>query len=231
MGEDLPEYPSAIQLAAAAGDRLPFVADLATEHLELVGAVRELTAAVVATDVDPDEAARVAGLVRELTGRLDAVRRRPATLVARHADGTVENLSQAGSGWRNPQAPPIRYERPAPPLPGPGPHPVELVGRVTLTDAHGGPPGRAHGGVVATLLDETLGRAAILAGATGLTAGLDIRFRAPTPIGVPLTVTARWTRTDGRRQVAAGEVRHGEVVTAEGTAVLVTPRATSDRGR
>jgi acyl-coenzyme A thioesterase PaaI-like protein len=149
-----------------------------------------------------------------LTARLRARRRDPAILLVRHPDGRIENLSQAGGGRLNPQAPRLEFVELAP---------EGVVARCTLTAAHGGPPGKAHGGIVAGVLDEVLGVAAMLAGASGLTAGLDVRYRAATPYDSPLVVTARLTGRDGRKSFATGEIRAGDTVTAEATAVLIRP--------
>lgn len=43
-----------------------------------------------------------------------------------------------------------------------------------------------HGGIVATLLDEAMAHAAIAAGLRAVTGRLEIRFRKPAPMGVPL---------------------------------------------
>ena len=45
-----------------------------------------------------------------------------------------------------------------------------------------------HGGIVATLLDEAMAHAAIAAGVRAVTARLEVRFRGPAPVGVPLTL-------------------------------------------
>jgi hypothetical protein len=213
---------SAARLANQLGDELLAPADVPPEALDLVGAVRDLTDAVVTTDVPPAERAAVAADVRALAARLRAARLAPLVAIARHADGRVENLLQAGSGRLNPHAPAVEFaDLPAPPPPGADPVAVEVVAHCTLGERYGGPPGRAHGGVVAALLDEVVGVAAYVAGATGMTAGLEVRYRRATPLGVPLTITARWVQRDGRKSRATGEVRAGDAVTADATAVLV----------
>ncbi|MEL7208472.1 MAG: PaaI family thioesterase [Actinomycetota bacterium] len=215
--------PSAWQLAQQAGDDLVDPDHLATEVHDLTAAVRRLVAAAVATDVDgPDRALAVAA-IDEVTERLGSTRRDPLVWVGRHADGRVENLTQAGSGAANPHALPLRFEHATPRDPTAVPAPVEVVGHCTLDDAHGGPPERAHGGVVATMLDEAVGRATVLAGAPGLTAGLSVRFRAPTPLHRPLVVRARYERTEGRTHVATGEVLDGAVVTASAEGFFRAP--------
>jgi acyl-coenzyme A thioesterase PaaI-like protein len=54
---------------------------------------------------------------------------------------------------------------------------------------------RAHGGVVASLLDEAMGWASVLAaGGFTYTAELEIRYRQPAPVGEPLEVRGRVVR-------------------------------------
>ena len=58
-----------------------------------------------------------------------------------------------------------------------------VVGRATLGAAYEGPPGQAHGGVVALLLDQVLGETAHIAGRPGFTAYLTINYRHLTRLG------------------------------------------------
>jgi len=57
-----------------------------------------------------------------------------------------------------------------------------LVGRVWFGEATFGPPGFAHGGVVAFVLDEAMGSAAWLAGYPCIAANLNIDFLDMTPL-------------------------------------------------
>jgi acyl-coenzyme A thioesterase PaaI-like protein len=70
----------------------------------------------------------------------------------------------------------------------------EVSGRFFLKQDHQGPPGYAHGGVIACALDEAMAlcvRAAIGEGATELTGRLEVDFRAPAPVGTFVRVAAR----------------------------------------
>ncbi|WP_436772006.1 PaaI family thioesterase [Yinghuangia sp. YIM S09857] len=223
--------PSASTLAAMLGAEMPDIADIPAEAFVLVEQVRDLVEAVVLTDVDAAARAAASAHVAEATALLTAAQRPKDAVVqlVRHENGRYEHLSQAGSGRLNPQAPRVEYlNLPDPVEPGEVREPVEILARVTLTAQHGGPPGRAHGGVVATVLDQVLGVAASVSGPAGFTAGLDIRFRKGTPYDVPLDVAARFLRREGRKTFVTAELRVGEVVTAEATAVFVTDRAPGD---
>jgi acyl-coenzyme A thioesterase PaaI-like protein len=95
-----------------------------------------------------------------------------------------------------------------------GEAPDELRGAFTADGRYQGYPGRVHGGILASLLDETLGRAVALHGHWSFTARLDVRFRQPVPVGARVEVVARQVRDRGRFVEADGEARlpDGQVV-------------------
>ena len=66
-----------------------------------------------------------------------------------------------------------------------------LVGRVWFGDAAFGPPGFAHGGVVAFVFDEAMGSGAWLAGYACVAANLNVDFVEMTPLGEDCLIEAR----------------------------------------
>lgn len=73
---------------------------------------------------------------------------------------------------------------------------------------HGGYPGRVHGGVLATLLDETMGWApCVQTGRFCVAVELSVRYLKPAPPGEELLVVGRADSTAGRIWEASGEVR------------------------
>ncbi len=72
------------------------------------------------------------------------------------------------------------------------------VAQFTVPDYLQGFPSRAHGGVVATMLDEAMGWAVYGRGNWAMTAKFSMRFRAKVPLGEPLTVSSWVTRDRGR---------------------------------
>jgi uncharacterized protein (TIGR00369 family) len=100
---------------------------------------------------------------------------------------------------------------------------------VTIPEHFNGYPGVAHGGIVAAILDETSGRAVLLGGDWGdlfVTLKLEVKYRQPTPTGVPLQVVG-WVvkRTPSRAKVAARVSLPDGTVTAEAEAIVVRPPA------
>lgn len=75
----------------------------------------------------------------------------------------------------------------------------EAVGVVTLDRGWEGAPGRSHGGIVASCVDETLGGVLPIVGEMAFTGELSLRYVGPCPIGVPLEFRAWLDRQDGRK--------------------------------
>jgi acyl-coenzyme A thioesterase PaaI-like protein len=65
-----------------------------------------------------------------------------------------------------------------------------------------------HGGIVASMLDEVAGRAAMQGDTTRfmMTAKLDIRYRKPIPIGQKLRLVGRQEKRRGRLTIVRGEI-------------------------
>ncbi len=83
-------------------------------------------------------------------------------------------------------------------------------------------PGVVHGGILATLLDETLNRTAMAEGRWMMTGRLEIRYRNAAPLGQTLRVTAH--KTSSRSRLVQAE---GEIVLADDPATLIaTAQAT-----
>lgn len=84
-----------------------------------------------------------------------------------------------------------------------------VLARFCGQEIHQGYPGRFHGGVLAGILDETLGRAIRLEHGDdvwGVTAELTIRYRQPVPLEIELEATGRITAERSRLFEATGEV-------------------------
>lgn len=81
--------------------------------------------------------------------------------------------------------------------------------------------GVVHGGIISTLLDETMARYIAELGVKAVTARLDIRFREATPIGEPLTISGWVVKERSTMYEMAGEIRLSDgTVTAEGKGMI-----------
>ena len=72
---------------------------------------------------------------------------------------------------------------------------------------HQGFPGQLHGGIISTLLDETMGRVLIMDDVWALTGRLEIKFRKPVPLDQELTIVGELTRNRSRAYEARGEIQ------------------------
>jgi uncharacterized protein (TIGR00369 family) len=76
-----------------------------------------------------------------------------------------------------------------------------------LSAAQQGPPGHAHGGASAAILDEAMGLAVWAAGLRVAAVNLEVNYHQPLPLGENLTVEARITERDETKIFAMGEIR------------------------
>jgi acyl-coenzyme A thioesterase PaaI-like protein len=71
---------------------------------------------------------------------------------------------------------------------------------------HQGYPGVLHGGLIATLLDETMGRAATIKKLWMVTGKMELSYRKPVPLDGTLRITARIEDLRGSRMTAVGQI-------------------------
>lgn len=72
----------------------------------------------------------------------------------------------------------------------------------TFDSRHQGPPGHAHGGSLAAVLDEAMGAAVWLQGHGVVAANLELDYRQPVPLGESVSVKA-WSGEKGNRSIKA----------------------------
>jgi acyl-coenzyme A thioesterase PaaI-like protein len=85
---------------------------------------------------------------------------------------------------------------------------VSLTAEFTVQPAHQGAPGLAHGGVLTSALDETLGSLNWLLRTIAVTGRLETDFERPVPVGTTLFLEAEVTAVAGRKiySTATGRV-------------------------
>lgn len=90
----------------------------------------------------------------------------------------------------------------------------EVISEISLPEHFEGYPGVVHGGIIASMLDEIVGRAA-MCGAHDhfyLTAKLEVRYRRSVPSKTPLLLRGEVRKERGKMKIA-----HGELVLPDGT--------------
>jgi uncharacterized protein (TIGR00369 family) len=98
--------------------------------------------------------------------------------------------------------------------------------RLRLAARFAGPPGHAHGGIIATLLDEAMSKSNRARGILAVTRLLEVQYLRPVPLGVHLTLTARHTGATGRRNHTEAQLADasGQILaTAKAVFITVTP--------
>ena len=75
-----------------------------------------------------------------------------------------------------------------------------------LSRRYQGPPGHAHGGIIATILDEAMGKINRLHKVLALTRSMQVDYLKPVPLGAMLLVTGREQSANGREYVNVAEI-------------------------
>jgi len=197
-------------------------ADLRSEHAAAAAAVRQLGHSLIARAVDPILLAELTSQVTALAEQVEAQPR--VTRLANSARSFYEpptrdspaehrnlfresivsgDLNALGLGadlWREGDV---------------------AVMEVTLGPAFEGAPGRSHGGIVAAMIDETMGIVLAIHDQAAYTGRLSVTYRAGTPVGTPVQCRCWLTERAGRKLHMAGEVVADGVVCAEAEAIFI----------
>jgi len=83
-----------------------------------------------------------------------------------------------------------------------------IISTIALDKRFEGYPGIVHGGILATMLDEVVGRCAMIKDHHHfmMTVTLDVKYRLPVPIGEKIRIVGTSTRMKGRIGKARGEI-------------------------
>lgn len=76
----------------------------------------------------------------------------------------------------------------------------------TIGEAQQGPPGYAHGGALASLIDEAMGAASWFSGKRGLSVHLGFDYKQPVPVGATIHISAQVDRQEGRKIFTSGSI-------------------------
>jgi len=81
-----------------------------------------------------------------------------------------------------------------------------VVCPATISNLFEGHPGYLHGGVIATLLDESMSKAVRAGGFHAMTRHMEIDYRRPVPSGATLRIEGRVVRSEGRKHWAEAHI-------------------------
>jgi uncharacterized protein (TIGR00369 family) len=96
-----------------------------------------------------------------------------------------------------------------------------------VSDDFEGHPGYAHGGIIATLLDETMSKAVRARGFTAMTRHMEVDYQRPVPSGAPLRLEGRVTHHEGRKHWAEAKILDSDgaqLAHGKGLFIEVRPR-------
>lgn len=204
----------------------PVDPEVAAAELELATELRRIVNRMVLVRPAADALRAAAETARDFADRLEQLPVRP---------GSVLTISEAGlqpldhlrhspwSGTSNVLAPPVELWFVDGDVDGPEGRRTD--GRVTFDTAYEGPPGHAHGGCVAGVFDELLGRSQLRAGFTGT---LTLTYRRPTPLRRQIDLCAWVDRSDGRKRWVKGTARLDGQLLVEAEGLFIAPREGAD---
>ena len=83
-------------------------------------------------------------------------------------------------------------------------------GRFVLGNRYAGGAGFAHGGIIAVLLDEAMGKISKLTEERAVTAELSIEYKKPVPVDAEIVVAGWQEEVQGRNRIRIGEIRDAQ---------------------
>jgi uncharacterized protein (TIGR00369 family) len=97
-----------------------------------------------------------------------------------------------------------------------------IVGKFVLGEAYQGGGGMAHGGIIAMLLDEVMGKVCRFREVRAVTAELTIQYLKPVKVDEEIVVEGYETEVKGRNLFLVGEIRNNAgILLAKGTGRFV----------
>jgi uncharacterized protein (TIGR00369 family) len=102
-----------------------------------------------------------------------------------------------------------------------------VVCLATVPNTYEGPPGYVHGGIIATLLDETMSKAVRARGLTAMTRNLEIEYPRPVPSGAPIRMEGKILSSEGRKHWVQARILNAqgsELALGKGLFIEISPR-------
>ena len=85
-----------------------------------------------------------------------------------------------------------------------------IRGTFRMAPEYAGAGGFLHGGIIATLLDEAMGKVSRFRGVRAVTAELNIEYLRPVPVEQEIVVEGREVGAQGRNYHRTGEIRNAK---------------------
>jgi len=95
-----------------------------------------------------------------------------------------------------------------------------------LPKRYSGPPGHCHGGIIATILDDAMGKVNKLRNVIAVTKEMTVEYLKPVPLETALCVESHEVSVHGRQHVNAAEIlnQQGEVLArSKGIFIAIDP--------
>ena len=184
-----------------------------TARRTLAASIRGLAERCVRSDSGEDALLRAAAAIDAVTASLD----NGDTSFERFQDGRygaspAEFLDRTAlTGRCNPIAPPLRFTWDG----------TQSACPLTFTEVHQGASGMAHGGWIASALDQVCGHVMVMSHMRGFTGKLTVRYLKPTPLHQPLECVGWVEKVAGRSVTVFFELRHGPTVLVEGRGLMI----------
>ncbi len=102
-----------------------------------------------------------------------------------------------------------------------------VVCLTSVPDTFEGPRGFVHGGIIATLLDETMSKAVRSHNVVGMTRHMEVDYKSPVPSGAPIRLEGRMYHHEGRKHWAEASILNAEgtvLAHSKGLFIEVRPR-------
>jgi uncharacterized protein (TIGR00369 family) len=101
-----------------------------------------------------------------------------------------------------------------------------FVSRFRLGKRFTGPPGHCHGGIIATILDEAMGKVNKLRQVVAVTSEMTVKYLKPVRLNEPMRVESREESVHGRRHINVAEIlnQKGEILArSRGIFIAIDP--------
>src|SRR5438445_11769814 len=101
-----------------------------------------------------------------------------------------------------------------------------FVCKFRLGKRYTGPPGHCHGGIIASILDDAMGKVNKLHHVVALTKEMTVEYLKPVPLRTPLHVEGRAVSVNGRQHINEAEIRNDKneiLARSKGIVIAIDP--------